>query len=324
MNLPKLTDINFVNKKVLVRLDLDVPDDDDSRLELALPTLEYLIKQKSKLVIIGHKGRPKGEMVEKLSLKPVAKRIESLLEKKLGKKALAQVDINVRENLRFSTGEEKNDEHFTSHLAESGDVYINESFGNSHRQHSSIVGLPKLLPHAAGFRFIEEVKTLEKVLKDPKRPVVVIIGGAKEHKLDYVEGLKNFAEKILIGGKLPTFMDEDINDEKLVVARLIQDKEDITVHSIEKFEEEIKKAKTIVLAGPMGKFEEEGHRQGTQKIFKAVAGSSAYKIAGGGDTEAALKVLGLVEDFDWISVGGGSLLEFLSSGTLPGITALVN
>jgi phosphoglycerate kinase len=112
--------------------------------------------------------------------------------------------------------------------------------------------------------------------------------------------------------------------EKVVVAKLMPDKEDITINSIEKFEEEIAKAKTILVAGPIGKYEEEGHRQGTQRVFTAVANSNAYKVAGGGDTEEALTTCSVRDKFDWVSVGGGAMLEYLAKGTLPGIEALVD
>ena len=107
-----------------------------------------------------------------------------------------------------------------------------------------------------------------------------------------------------------------------MVAQLNPDKEDVTLRSIENFEDEIKNAKTIVLAGVIGKYEDEGHRLGTKKVFEAVAKSGAYKVAGGGDTEAALTMLRLTDKFDWISVGGGAMLELLAKGTLPGIEVL--
>jgi len=114
-----------------------------------------------------------------------------------------------------------------------------------------------------------------------------------------------------------------VNKEgKIVLANLIQDKEDITLNSMTRFEEEIKKAGMIVLAGPMGKYEDEGHRQGTERIFRAVAENQAFKIAGGGDTLKVIQVLGLENKFNWISVGGGAMLEFLAKKTLPGIEAL--
>ena len=102
----------------------------------------------------------------------------------------------------------------------------------------------------------------------------------------------------------------------------MQDKEDITLNSIERFEKEIGKAKTIVLAGPMGKYEVEGHMQGTERIFTAVANSNTYKVTGGGDSLVVIDKLGLTQKFNWVSVGGGAMLEFLAKKTLPGIEAL--
>ena len=232
----------------------------------------------------------------------------------------------MEENLRFDSGEETNDPEFTRRLAEKGDVYINEAFGNSHRQHASIVGLPKLLPHAAGFRFVEEVNNLSKVFDNPKRPVLFIVGGSKKDKLDYIENLKFIADKILVGGRLPDYLRDtrySILDTKIIVANLLPDKEDMTINSIEKFEEEIGKSGTIVLAGPMGKYEDKGHRQGTERIFKAVANSNAFKITGGGDSRSVISIYNLKNKFDWVSVGGGAMLEFLAKRTLPGIEALL-
>ncbi len=135
-----------------------------------------------------------------------------------------------------------------------------------------------------------------------------------------------FADKILIGGRLPDYIHDTSplrKDDKVFVTNLLPDKEDITIHSIEKFLPIIEKAGTIVVSGPLGKFEEEGHRQGTKAIFDAVADSKAFKIAGGGDTESAISLLGLKDKFNWISVGGGAMLEFLAKSTLPGIEALL-
>ena len=139
-----------------------------------------------------------------------------------------------------------------------------------------------------------------------------------------MEDFKKIADKILVGGRLPDYLPEDFDDKKIIVAKLIMDKEDITIHSIEKFEDEISKAGTIVVAGPMGKSEEEGHLTGTNRVFKAIANSEAYKLAGGGETEGIISTLGLTNKFDWISIGGGASLEFLAKGTLPGIEALLN
>lgn len=306
MQLPRLEDLSVSGKKVLMRADLDT----NFRLQILIPTFDFLTKNKAKIILIGHKGRPGGKVVADLSLKSLEKELQPW-------------QIQLEENLRFDPGEKANDENFTRQLAEKGDVYINEAFGNSHREHASIVGIPKLLPHAAGFHFQKEVENLTKVFENPQKPVLIIIGGVKKDKLDYLEDFKKFADKILIGGKLPEYLQET-EDNKLLVATLLPDKEDITIRSIEKFEEEIAKAGTIVVSGPMGKFEEEGHRQGTERVFRAIANSPAFKVVGGGETRKAITIFNLEEKFDWLSVGGGAMLDFLSEGTLPGIEALLH
>lgn len=326
INLPDLTGLDVAGKKVLLRADLDVDFDtktnnEDIRLKSIIPTLEYLVEKNAEVIIIGHRGRPGGRVDENLSLEPISKIVEKLLREKIGEEKMKRVKIEMMENLRFNAGEETNDWDFTKHLAGKGNVYVNEAFANSHRKHASIVGLPKLLPHAAGFRFIEEVNNLSKVFDNPKRPVVFIVGGSKRDKLNYIENLKPVVDKILVGGKLPDYLGD--NNEKMIVANLTMDKEDITIHSIEKFEEEIGSAGTIVLAGPMGKYEDESHRQGTERVFKAVAASSAFKIAGGGDSLSVLSIYDLKDKFDWVSVGGGAMLEFLAKRTLPGIEVLL-
>lgn len=321
INLPKVTDLDVSNKKVLVRADLDIDLTETYRLEALLPTLKYLSSKSSKIILIGHRGRPEGKVVEELKMKPV--------EDELRKIAVG-IEFEILENLRFDPGEEENDSEYAKKLASLGDCYVNEAFASSHRDSASITSLPKLLPHAAGFRFIEEVNNLSKVFDNPKRPVLFVVGGSKKDKLDYIEGLKAIADKILVGGRLPEYYGDKAlesvrvagEEDKLIIANLIMDKEDITIHSIEKFEEEIKKAGTIVLAGPMGKYEDTGHRQGTERIFNAVADSSAFKITGGGDSLAVLSIYNLKDKFDWVSVGGGAMLEFLAKKTLPGIRSL--
>ena len=326
MNLPKIEELDIQNKKVLLRADLDVDDSKDGlgRLKILLPTLKILTQKASKITIIGHKGRPDGKENIELSLKTASVALRKLLVQEWGEERVKKLDIEMSENLRFDSRETENDEHYAEHLAEGNDVYINEAFAASGGKHTSIVGLPKLMPSAAGLRFIEEVENLEKISNNSKKPVLLIIGGIKKDKLDYLEDYKKFADKILVGGRLPEYLPEDLKDKQLVVAKLIMDKEDITIRSIEKFEEEISRAGTIVVAGPMGKYEEEGHVMGTKRVFEAIADSQAYKVAGGGETQKAISTLSLTEKFDWISVGGGASLEFLAKGTLPGIEALLN
>lgn len=337
MKLPGLSDINVAGKRVLVRIDLDV-DEDYSRLEFAESTLDYLLGKMAKLIIIGHKGRPEGKVVSELSLSPLASVLGGVVGEKVnfvndivGNEAqkaaqnLPDGEILLLENLRFDLGEEQNNETFAKNLSSLAEVYINEAFADSHRSHASIVGIPKNLAHAAGFRFVKEVENLSKVLESPRKPVVLVIGGVKKDKIEYINEFSKIADKILVGGLLPIyFKDTNPDPSKVIMAQLTPDTEDITVNTIEKFKEEIAKAGTIVVAGVQGKYEDAGHRQGTQVVFEAIAASSAFKIAGGGDAEAAITEFGLNEKFDWISVGGGAMLQFLAKGTLPGIQALLN
>jgi len=315
MNLPKITDIDVKNKRVLLRLDLDTdPDENDLRIKSSIETLDYLKDQNSEIIILAHKGRPDGKVDESLSLKP----FQSIFDK-WGSK--------VEENLRFDAGEESNDPEYAKKLASMGDIYINEAFASSHRNHASIVGIPKLLPHAFGFRFINEIENLSRVFENPKRPLVFLISGVKEDKLEFVKKFDGLADKILLGGRLPDFLGDEAlvsvrsrrPDEKLIVGNLIMDKEDITLNTVDVFEKIITTAGTVVVSGPLGKYEEDGHQQGTEKILSAVAKSQAFKVAGGGDTEKALDTFGLIDKFDWVSVGGGAMLEFLADKTLPGI-----
>jgi phosphoglycerate kinase len=315
MDLPKITDLDVVGKRVLLRLDLDTdPVPNDLRIKASTETLDYLKEKDAKIVIIAHKGRPCGKVDNSLSLKP----FQPIFDK---------WGAEVHENLRFESGEESNDPEYAKSLASLGEIYINEAFGSSHREHASIVGVPKLLPHAVGLRFEKEIENLSKVF-NPKRPLLFVVSGLKEDKLAYVKAFEETADRILIGGRLPDFLGDRAlesirtQDGKVIIGNLTMDKEDITLNTIERFEKEIEKAGTIVVSGPLGKYEDEGHRQGTERVLRnVIENKEAFKIAGGGDTEKALTVVG-IEGFDWVSVGGGAMLEFLTNRTLPGIGAL--
>lgn len=320
MELPLLSQEVVAGKKAIVRLDLDVSGD-TTRIESSKETLRFLSGISAKTIIIGHKGRPNGEKKEDLSLKDLRGVLSSLIGKEVSFEE--EGEIVLKENLRFDPGEEANSEEFAKKLASLADVYVNEAFAVSHRAHASIVSLPKFLPHFAGFRFAKEVENLGKVKDSPARPLVVLISGIKEDKVEMAKELTKIADKVLVGGKLPKyFPDTEPVPNKMVLAELTFDGFDITLNSIERFKAEIKGAKTIVLAGVLGKYEEEGYRQGTKEVFEAVSQVDAFKVAGGGDTEAALSLFNLTGKFDWISVGGGAMLEFLIKGTLPGIEAL--
>jgi len=261
---------------------------------------------------MGHLGRPEGRVVEDLKLAPVEKRFRELLDSK---------NIIFLENLRFDKREEENDAGFAKELAGLGDFYVNEAFASSHRQHASIVGIPKFLPHCAGFHFASEVENLSKILENPKRPLVFVIGGDKlETKLPLVVELAHFANSVLVGGALT----QNMNINNVLFAKPTDDGFDISDDSIMKFGEIIKKAGTVVWNGPMGKFEDEKWEMGTRKIAEAIAGCGGFRVVGGGDTISALKKFNLIDKMDYVSTGGGAMLEFLAKGTLPGIEALEN
>jgi len=259
-----------------------------------------------------------------LSMEPVGVKLGEMLSEKWGNDKVEKLVLNVMENLRFEKGEEENDMAYARKIAEHGEVYVNEAFATSHREHASIVTIPKMLPHYCGIRFCQEVEKLEKVLNSPKRPVVVLINGVKKGKLKYLKDLQKFADKVLIGGKLPMYMDNINSNEKIFISKLVPNGLDIDEESIKVYREVIEKAGTVVVSGPLGKFEDDNSNSGTSKVFKAAADSSGFKLAGGGDTRHAISNLGLEQKFDWISTGGGSMLEFLAKGTLPGIEALLN
>lgn len=337
----KISDLS--GKKVIVRGDLDISEisENDLRLKSLVPTLKYLQEQKTKIILIGHRGRPEGKVNNEFSLKPVCDVLEKMLSTKInfvydiaGVEAkeesnnLQEGQIMMLENLRFDLREELNDETFSKSLSELGDLYVNEAFSVCHREHASIVGVSKHIPSYAGLNLDNEITNLSRVFT-PERPLVFLISGAKKDKIDYIEPLSEIADKILVGGRLPDFMGDNTEsvrtqNGKVIIGNLVMDKEDITLNTIEKFKEEISKARTIVLAGALGKYEDDGHSQGTKEIFKAVANSNSFKIVGGGDSLTAIEKYGLADKFDWVSVGGGAMLDFLKDKTLKGIEALSN
>jgi len=342
-NLPKISDVDVENKKVIVRGDLDISvfSEKDIRLQRLVSTLKYLIGKKAKVVLIGHLGRPEGKVTNEFSLKPVVDVLEKMMgininfvydiageEAKEESGKLKSGEIMMLENLRFDSREESNDDSFAKSLSGLGEIYVNEAFSVCHREHGSIVGIPKYLPSYAGLNLINEIENLSKVF-EPERPLVILISGAKKDKLDFIEPLSNLADKILVGGRLPEFLGDNTEsvrtqNGKVIIGNLSMDKEDITLNTIDRFKEEIAKAKTIVIAGALGKYEDGGHSQGTKDIFDAVSKSNSFKIKGGGDSLTAAAKYGILDKFDWISVGGGAMLDFLKDRSLVGIDALHN
>ena len=183
----------------------------------------------------------------------------------------------------------------------------------AHRAHASIT-LWQHLPSFYGLSFIEEYNHLDS-LRNPSRPLTLILGGAKEDKLKHLDKLISHCDHILIGGKLPQFL--PLVDPKIIPAILTPDTFDINEESIAKFTEIINNSKTIIWAGAMGFYENENYRNGTEKIARAIAATTAYKVVAGGDTSASVLNLNLKDKYDFFCSGGGVLLEFLVNPNLP-------
>ncbi len=214
-------DLALSNKRVLVRVDFNVPlkdgvISDDTRIRESLPTIEYCLKQNASVILCAHLGRPKGAVNPKYSLAPVAKRLSELLrrpvqfakdcvgeEAKSKARALKPGEVLLLENLRFHPEEEKNDERFARELASMAQVFIQDAFGAVHRAHASTAAVPQFLPSAAGFLLEKEIAALTRVLKNPSRPFVAVLGGAKvSDKIGVIENLSKAADQIVIGGAM--------------------------------------------------------------------------------------------------------------------------
>ena len=217
--LPSLDDLDVAGRRVLVRCDLNVPlkdgvVGDDLRIRSAVPTLQALLERDAKLAVCSHLGRPKGKVVEELRLAPVAERLSELLgievdalDEVVGDKAAAACASDARvlvlENLRFVPGEEKNDPALAEALASLAHAYVNDAFGAAHRAHASVVGVAERLPAAAGYLLSDEVEKLERLLHEPERPFVAVLGGAKvSDKLSVIENLVEKVDALCIGGAM--------------------------------------------------------------------------------------------------------------------------
>jgi phosphoglycerate kinase len=207
-----LDDLDVDGKRVLVRVDFNVPLDseqnitDDARIRAALPTLKELREKGARLVLLSHLGRPKGRD-PKLSLKPAAERLSDLLGEPVeladDLDAVPEADIVMVENVRFLDGETKNDPELAKRYAALADVYVNDAFGSAHRAHASTEAVAHLLPSAAGRLLEREVTTLKGILDDPKRPLIAVVGGAKvTDKIGVLDAFLDRADEILIGGAM--------------------------------------------------------------------------------------------------------------------------
>lgn len=363
-----------------MRVDFNVPRDktgeitDDTRIRAALPSIKWVIEQGGALILMSHLGRPKGKS-EEFTLKPCATRLKELLGRPVGfveecigpdverrVKELKPGEILLLENLRFYAAEEKpeKDPSFATRLAQLGDVYINDAFGSSHRAHSSITEVPKLFKEkGAGFLLEKEIKFLSEMLKNPERPFVAIVGGAKvSGKIGVLEALQQKTDQVLIGGAMAfpflkacgmnvgsSFVEEGFDLPKgnfvLPIDFVCEKEGEVKVFAVEEgieagwkgmdigpkttllFKKWIEGAQTIFWNGPLGVFEDPRFANGTNEIARAIAESGAISVIGGGDSVAAIEKIGLENKITHLSTGGGASLELIELGSLPGIDALV-
>lgn len=308
--------------KVFVRCDLDVPIKDGQilekyRLDSALETLFYIKEKGGIPVIAGHIGKPEGIFTEELSTKPLI----PYFEEKLGKNC-----FELLENLRFDPGEESNNHEFAITLSHKIDLYVNESFATCHREHASIVTLPKIIPAFAGFNLQSEVQTITSLASSAQKPFVAVVGGAKlESKMPVISKLLTIADKVLLGGKLALAWKDPI-PQNLILAEDFVDGKDIGEKSVQNFINLLSQARTILWVGPLGAYEEDAYFNGTKKIAQEIARltkiGGVTSVVGGGDTIASVEKAGVLSDFSFVSTGGSAMLELIVKGTLPGIEIL--
>ena len=391
---------SLAGKRVLVRCDLNVPlkdgvITDDGRIRASLPTLNALLDQGARVVVMSHLGRPDGSPEAKYSLEPAAIRLAELLGKPVAfatdtvgesaqatVAALADGQIAVLENLRFNPGETAKDEaergEFAAQLAELGDVLVSDGFGVVHRKQASVYDLAKLVPSAAGLLIETELDVLDRLTENPERPYTVVLGGSKvSDKLGVINHLLPRVDTILVGGGMVfTFLaaqghkvgasllevdqldtvrgyiaEADKRGVKIVLptdivmaskfgadaehvvasADALEDTPfgatgmglDIGPETGKAFAEQIKASKTVFWNGPAGVFEIPAFAEGTRAIAQALTEVDGLSVVGGGDSAAAVRILGFADDqFGHISTGGGASLEFLEGKRLPGLEVL--
>ncbi len=406
MKLRTLDSINLKEKIILYRApyDIDVKEkngvlelEDDTRIKATLPTLQYLLKENCKIVILTYVGRPDGVVVEKLRTTPHAKRLAELLNHPVAKvddcigsvvdEKIVQMengDILMLENVRFYSEEMVDDDEFAKKLCFGKDLIVFDGFSQAHRIHASTTGIERHLPVVAGLYLEKEVNMLSGLLENPQHPFTVIIGGAKiSDKVDAIHNLLKMADNILVGGAVANvflkaegwelgssfiedvFVDkvkrenkdwvEDAKDilkeaqslgKKIITpidivisdgtSTKVINKEDIPLgwkafdigpETQKEFSKIISKSKTVFLAGPLGKFEDEKFSKGCQAILTAMknAGNnfSSQTIIAGGDTIDLARTYGNLEDYSHVSLAGGATLEFLAGKVLPALVPLI-
>jgi phosphoglycerate kinase len=371
-----ISELELTGKSVFMRLDFNVPlsepdpagerhIEDDNRIVEALPTIKYAIEKGAKLILASHLGRPDGKRKPEYSLEPVARRLATLLGQEVtladdcvgeGIELMAQGlkngQVLLLENLRYHAGEEANDPEFVRKLSKLAPIYVTDAFGTAHRKHASTYGVPSLAQvKAMGFLIEKELKFLDPLLHEPRKPFLAILGGSKvTDKIKTIESLMRRVDGLLIGGAMAhafwaaqgdtvpagakqpkpddveaarAVMKEARKRELQIVVPLDTNQGfDIGPKTIARFSELAQGAKTIFWNGPLGWFERAEYSTGTFEVAKAIAGVQAVKVIGGGDTVSAIKQSGYAAQFDHLSTGGGAVLEYLEGNGLPGIEIL--
>ena len=395
-----IDDLDVAGRRVLVRADFNVPLQagpdgtqvitDDGRIRAALPTIRDLRDRGARVLLVAHLGRPSGEASAELSLRPVADRLSELLGSPVVladdvagasaqtlAKALTDGEVALLENVRFDARETSKDRaeraELARELAALAELYVSDGFGVVHREQASVTDVARLLPCAAGRLVLREAAVFGKVLADPDRPYVVVLGGSKvSDKLGVIENLLTSVDRLLVGGGmcftflaaqghrvglslleldqvdtvkglLKTAESRGIEivlpvdlvvatafsadaEHKVVDADAIEDGWmglDIGPRTQQLFAERLADARTVVWNGPMGVFELAPYAEGTRAVAIAVTKVAGLSVVGGGDSAAAVRLLGIDEaGFSHISTGGGASLEFLEGRTLPGIAVL--
>lgn len=356
----------------LLRLDFNTKD--DWRMQAVLPTLRFLIKCSSKIVVASHRGRPDPRLVQENNAAGATERRKFTLRKDAA--ALSRLtgrnvlfiehfdleairetviaapkgSIFLLENLRFLPGEEKNDGKLAKKLASLANFYVNDAFAVSHRANASVAAITRFLPSYAGLELENEISSLSRVMRDPRHPLVVILGGAKAaDKLGVITSLKKKADCFLLGGgpanTIIQFHGMDVKKsvvdakdpagaiKKIAAYNNLVLPVDFVWHhdaildlgpkTIQLFDKKIAGAKTILWSGPIGMTDKKPYDRGSTRLARAIAKNRrAWSVAGGGETVMFLKKIGIDKKFSFISTGGGAMMDYLAGEKLPGIEAL--
>ena len=388
MKVLKLADLDVAGKRVFIRADLNVPQDEagniveDTRIRASIPSIEYAVSKGAAVMVTSHLGRPsEGEVRAEDSLLPVAVRMGQLLGRPVrlisdwvdNAFKVDAGEVVLLENCRCNKGEKKDDETLARKMAALCDIYVNDAFGTAHRAEATTHGMARFAPVAcAGMLMGAEIDALSKATEHPARPLVAIVGGAKvSSKLTILKTLAEKVDQLIVGGGIantfllasgkrigqslaepelvkeaqaimdmmhkrgadvPLPVDVVVADEVSALARANRIAvEEVSQHdrildvgpkTSAKLTEIIAHAGTIVWNGPVGVFEYDQFAGGTKMMASAIAHSSAFTIAGGGDTLAAIAKFNIAANIGYISTGGGAFLEFLEGKTLPAIAAL--